>query len=383
MSSDHRRRVWADIDLNALQNNLGVVRQHNPNASITAVIKANAYGHGMDTVSQALSQGSVSVERFAVATFDEVVALSMLGTGKRILLLQGFYNEEQARYLIESDVEFVIHEDYQLAILKRIVRDLTINRPLTIWLKLDTGMNRLGLGTDEFARVYQELNALGQVGHLVIMSHLATADDPEDSVATARTHEQLQRFAASVSAVNAVDPRQVSKSLAASAGILAWPDSHYDHLRPGIMLYGGSPLNNVNGLELGLQPVMSLRARLIAIKQVPAGGSIGYGATYTCNRESRIGVVSIGYGDGYPRSAPTGTPVLVKTTQGYQRSCLLGRVSMDMLTIDLEGLGDTEVGDEVVLWGETLSADEVARFAGTISYELFCQVTRRVSYIVS
>ena len=381
MNTDRQRRAWAEINLTALRANLEVVRQHNQHASITAVIKSNGYGHGMEAVAQALLQAPTTVERFAVATVDEAVALNILGTGKRILLLQGFSDVEQARFLIESDLEFVIHADYQLVILKQILREHTVNRPLTVWLKLDTGMHRLGLNYSEFLQTYRELMALPEVGSVVIMSHLACADDPEDSVAAASTSEQLHRFNAVLSDLQAADPRQPGRSLAASAGILSRPDTHFDHLRPGIMLYGGSPLHNRTGPELGLQPVMTLRARIIAIKQVPAGGSIGYGATYTCATPTRIGVVSIGYGDGYPRSAPTGTPVLVRTAGGYQRSCLLGRVSMDMITIDLEGLVDTEVGDEVVLWGESLSADEVARFAGTISYELFCQVTSRVSYV--
>jgi alanine racemase len=375
-----RHRAWADIDLRALQANVGIVRQYNQSAGITAVIKANGYGHGMEAVARALSQGATPVDRFAVATVEEAVALHTMVSGTRILVLQGFSDAEQARYLIESDLEFVIHADYQLAILKKLLRECPVNRPLTVWLKLDTGMHRLGLSDTEFQQTCQELLTRSEVGHLVLMSHLACADAREDSDAVTATHEQLRRFNASASALPTADRHRLSRSLAASAGILAWPDTHFDHLRPGIMLYGGSPLSNVTGPELGLQPVMTLRARVIAVKQVPAGGSIGYGATYTCDRPTRIGVVSVGYGDGYPRSAPTGTPVLVRTGDGYQRSCLLGRVSMDMLTIDLEGLADTEVGNEVVLWGESLSADEVARFAGTISYELFCQVTSRVSF---
>jgi alanine racemase len=375
-----RHRAWADIDLRALQANVGIVRQHNQSAEITAVIKADGYGHGMEAVARALSQGATPVDRLAVATVEEAVTLNTLVSDKGILVLQGFSDAEQARYLIESNLEFVIHSDYQLAILKTLLRACPANRPLTVWLKLDTGMHRLGLNDTELLQTYQELLTLPEVGHVVLMSHLACADARENSDAVASTIEQLRRFKSVSSALPVAERQNFSRSLAASAGILAWPDTHFDHLRPGIMLYGGSPLANVTGPELGLQPVMTLRARVIAVKQVPAGGSIGYGATYTCDRPTRIGVVSVGYGDGYPRAAPTGTPVLVRAGDGYQRSCLLGRVSMDMITIDLEGLADTEVGDEVVLWGESLSADEVARFAGTISYELFCQVTSRVSF---
>lgn len=380
MKNDRRRRAWADIKLQALQANLGVVRRFNQKAGITAVVKSNGYGHGMERTAQVLSRATVAVDRFAVATFDEAVALNMLGIGKPILLLQGIGDVEQARFAIESELELVIHADYQLAILKQVLRERQPGRPLTIWLKLDTGMHRLGLNNSEFLAGYAQLTALPQVGQVIVMSHLGCADNPEDTDAAACTDEQLVRFNSMLSELETVDSGNPVCSLAASAGILAWPQTHFDHLRPGIMLYGGSPLSNVTGLELGLQPVMTLRARLIAVKQVPAGGSIGYGATYTCDKPTRIGVVSIGYGDGYPRSAPTGTPVLVRTGGEYRRSCLLGRVSMDMITIDLEGLGDADVGDEVVLWGESLSADEVARFAGTISYELFCQVTSRVPF---
>ena len=373
-------RAWADIDLRALQANVGIVRKHNQCADITAVIKANGYGHGMEPVARALVQGETAIDRFAVATAEEAVTLNTLVSGKRILVLQGFSDIEQARYMIESGLEFVIHADYQLALLKKVLRECHIGRPLTVWLKLDTGMHRLGFGDAEGRQTYLDLLTMPEVGHVVLMSHLACADAPEEPDSVTATHEQLRRFDGLVSQLPISEQMHLSRSLAASAGILAWPDSHFEHLRPGIMLYGGSPLSAVTGPELGLQPVMTLRARLIAVKQVPAGGSIGYGATFSCDRPTRIGVVSIGYGDGYPRSAPTGTPVLVRTADGYRRSALLGRVSMDMITIDLERLSDTEVGDEVVLWGESLPADEVARSAGTISYELFCQIADRVHY---
>jgi len=385
VSTDHPHRAWADINLHALQANLAVVRKHNESATITAVIKSNAYGHGMEAVAHALSRtpatGGESVDRFAVATVDEAIALHMLGTGKPILVLQGFRDKEQARYLVETGLEFVLHADYQLAILKRVLRDRQATRPLTVWLKLDTGMHRLGFEPGVAGQIYQELSVLPQIDRIILLSHLACADAPEDPDAASRTRDQLQCFNTVAASLKEFPIPPAGFSLAASAGILAWPDTHFDHLRPGIMLYGGSPMADITGPELGLQPVMTLRARLLTIKQLAAGESIGYGATYTCDRPTRIGVVSIGYGDGYPRSAPTGTPVLVKTANGYQRSCILGRVSMDMITIDLGGFADSEVGDEVVLWGESLSADEVARFAGTISYELFCQVTGRVTYV--
>ncbi len=380
MAEPNRRRAWADIDLGALRANLARVRDCNSQSRITAIIKANAYGHGLARVAAALGQDGSPVACFGVATVDEATVLHGLGTGRRILVLQGFANLEQARYLVEAGLEFVIHADYQLALLKRALRDRSGGRPLTVWLKLDTGMHRLGLNSDEFRDALDSLQALPQVSRIVLMSHLACADDPGDEAAVAMTRLQLDRFQSACSAPDVSPGMEISRSLAASAGVMAWPATHFEYLRPGIMLYGGSPFTHKTGLELGLQPVMNLRARLIAIKTVAAGDSVGYGATYTCDKATRIGVVAIGYGDGYPRKAPNDTPVLVQTPRGLQRSRLIGRVSMDMLTIDLDGFDDVEVGGEVVLWGDTLAADEIAGLVGTISYELFCQVTDRVPF---
>lgn len=383
MSTSHPLRSWADIDLQALQANLQQVREHNQSAGITAVIKSNAYGHGMAEVARALTDPGSPVRRFAVATLDEAVALNALGLGKPILLLQGFTDVDQLRYLIEAGIEFVVHADYQLAMLKRALLNLRVHRPLTVWLKLDTGMHRLGMSASEFKLAFSALQSMSQVGQIVLMSHLASADAPGDATSIDQTRAQMDRFRTVCDGLDGGAILKVSRSLSASAGILGWPEAHYDHLRPGIMLYGGSPFGHQHGASIGLRPVMTLRSRLIAIKQVPAGGTIGYGATYTCAEPTRMGVVSIGYGDGYPRSAGNGTPVLVATPEGFRRARLIGRVSMDMITIDLNGFDNTEVGDEVVLWGEGLPVDEVAEFAGTISYELTCQVTRRVPYYYS
>ncbi len=380
MSRERKDRAWADINLEALYQNLQQVRRHNSSAEITAVVKSNGYGHGMAEVARALSFPRSPVERFAVATLDEAVQLNALGLGKPVLLLQGFTDGEQLRYLIEAGIEFVIHADYQLALLKRVLRDLPLLRPLTVWLKLDTGMHRLGLAETEFKLAFSSLRSLPQVSGIMLMSHFASADAPDHATSSRLTRLQLSRFHTVCDDLEAGEGQRLGRSVAASSGILAWPDSHFDQVRPGIMLYGGSPLVYRNGTDLGLQPVMTLRARLIAIKQVPAGGTVGYGATYTCDQPTRLGVVSIGYGDGYPRSAANGTPVLVVVPDGFRRTRMVGRVSMDMLTIDLNGFDNTEVGDEVILWGEGLPADEVARFAGTISYELFCQVTPRIPY---
>lgn len=380
MNAARRQRAWADINLQALRANLEQVRVRNPHARIVPVIKSNAYGHGMEPVASALADAGTDVACLGVATMDEAVALGRLGSGRRVLLMQGFADLDQLCYLAEAGFEFVVHADYQVALLKRFLQDNPKARGVGIWLKLDTGMHRLGLGQDEMDQAFRYLCGNPAVGSLTVLSHLAWADEPENPKAIEFTRRQLDRFAGVATRLRGGG---VAFSLAASAGILAWPESHFDYLRPGIMLYGGSPLAGCTGPQLGLQPVMTLRARLMAIRTVGQGDSIGYGATFTCDHPMRIGVVSIGYGDGYPRSAPTGTPVLLKTRGGSRRARLVGRVSMDMITVDLAELPDAEVGDEVVLWGEGLPADEVARFAGTVSYELFCQVTRRVPFIYS
>ena len=383
MTNSNQGRAWARIDLSALKSNMARVRQLSPDSKITAVIKANGYGHGVEAIARTLSSQSNSVDCFAVATMDEVVALNVLGTGKRILLLQGYSDASQLRYLTEAGVEFVLHADYQLALLKAELLKNNRCGNLTVWLKFDTGMNRLGFCEAEFKQAFSFLHSSDKIGKIILMSHLACADKPNSQKSVDNTNKQVSRFKQMISDLGVADDDRVEMSLAASAGILSWPKTHYDLVRPGIMLYGGSPFADTSGADLGLEPVMTLCARLIAIKDIPAGGSIGYSGTYTCDRDTRIGVVSIGYGDGYPRAAPNGTPVLVKGDDGYCRTPLLGRVSMDMITIDLSNFDNVSVGDEVVLWGDGLPADEVAKLAGTISYELFCQVTQRVHFIYS
>jgi len=378
MTTSSQERAWANIDLEALRSNVNRVRELNPTTEITAVIKANGYGHGMTEVATALSAEKQSVDCFAVATMEEVVELNLLRTSKRILLLQGFCNAKELEFLMESGVEFVIHADYQLVLLKAALLNNNISRKLTVWLKLNTGMNRLGMPVDEFKQAFTFLHANDKISKIIIMSHLASADDPDNPQALANTQNQIACFQQLISDLGAAIDNRVEMSLAASAGILNLPETHYQVVRPGIMLYGGSPLVDKFGPGLGLEPAMTLCSRLIAINNVPAGGAIGYGATYICESDARVGVVSIGYGDGYPRAAPNGTPVLIKENDGYRRAKLIGRVSMDMITVDLSEFDDVCVGDEVVLWGKGLPADEIAKLVGTISYELFCHVTRRV-----
>lgn len=373
-------RAWATIDLGALLANLAKAREFRPDASIVAVVKANAYGHGAVAVAQTIRGQLREDDCFGVASIDEAIELRQAGISTSILLLEGVFNAAQLRQAVEKNFALVVHSPFQLALLEAFFEARPLSTPLTIWLKIDTGMHRLGLSAEEFKQAWQALNWHIHVDKLVVMSHFACADDKESGM-TERQLALLDKILDDAGV--AADKREIS--FAASSGIQQWPQSHYHWLRPGIMLYGGTAIIGENAIDHDIMPVMTLKARLISIKTVAAGESIGYGASYVCEQEQRIGVISIGYGDGYPRRMPAGTPVLIKCSGKKntepQRAPLCGRVSMDMTIVDLNDCPDARVGDEVILWGEGLPADEIARRCDTIAYELFCQVTPRVHYI--
>lgn len=371
------RRAWATINLSALRKNLAQVRAFSPGSKIYPVIKSNAYGHGMAQAAAALKASTTNISGLAVATVDEALTLRKLEAELPILLLNGFINEEELRECLAQRIEAVVHAEYQLEALDKVRTEEVLSEARKFWIKYNTGMNRLGLSKQQASEVYLRLQKSPNT-ELVLMSHLACADDPDSQKFASFTQQQLKYLAALRSELVTASKQHVECSMAASAGILQWPDTHLDYVRPGVMLYGSSPMAGKTGEELGLLPVMTLRSRLITIRDLKAGESIGYGATYVCDRDTRMGTVSIGYGDGYPRSAINGTPVLVRTASGSVRTRMIGRVSMDMITIDLTGIDDAQIDDEITLWGEGLCADEVARAAGTISYELFCKVTPRV-----
>ncbi|MEY4769103.1 MAG: alanine racemase, partial [Pseudomonadota bacterium] len=287
------------------------------------------------------------------------------GINKRIILLSGFHNQEQLNALRAYEIETVIHCLSQVELLEH-YRGL--KPKITIWIKIDTGMNRLGFQSHQFAEIYQRLIACPIVNaQLHLMTHFASADQKQNP----QTQIQLAQFERIV--------QQYSEplSLANSAAILAWNATHKNWVRPGIMLYGISPFAEHIGQELGLEPVMNLYSQLIAIKMIAAGETVGYNQTWTCERPSRIGVVAIGYADGYPRYAPSGTPVLIN----QQRCPLVGRVSMDMLTVDLTEYPEAKVGDKVLLWGRELPIEPLAKAAQTIPYTLVCGVTQRVTRV--
>jgi len=346
------------IDHAALRHNLAQVRAAAPGRRVWAVLKADAYGHGLPQVAETLAQA----DGFAVARVEEALRLREGGVHRPLLVLGGFFDRDQLKVASRHRLDVVLHQHYQLALLE----STPLERPVRTWLKVDTGMHRLGFHLDEAGAAARRLAACpGCAGAPCWMTHLADADDLADRLTSQQT--RLMRSVA--------DPG-AELSIANSAGVLGWPETHAHWVRPGIMLYGVSPFLNEVGSQRGLLPVMTLEARLIARRTLRRGERVGYGGTYVCPQDMPGGVVAIGYGDGYPRHAPSGTPVLVNGS----RVPLVGRVSMDLVIVDLRSRPDARVGDSVVLWGRGLPVEEVAAMAGTIGYELLTGVTRRVRF---
>ncbi|MBA1275522.1 alanine racemase [Stutzerimonas azotifigens] len=351
------RPLIATVDLAALRHNYSLARQCAPGRKAFAVVKADAYGHGARQVVAALSGVA---DGFAVCSLEEAVEIRAVDEQARILLLEGCFEaseyEAAAELRLDVAVQSPVHAQQLIA--------ASLPRPLNVWMKLDSGMHRLGFTGEAVREWHPKLRQATQVGELNLMSHFACADE--------RGHPlndlQLEQFC-SLSEL-AFDHR----SMANSAAVLTLAAAHMDWLRPGIMLYGATPFSELSAEALGLKPVMTLTAGLIAIRDVPAGESVGYGAGWMAQRPSRIGTVSCGYADGYPRTAPSGTSVAIRG----RRVPLAGRVSMDMLAVDLTDLPDAQLGDAVELWGAQVPVDELAQVCGTIGYELLTKVTRRV-----
>lgn len=373
-------RAWATIDLHALKKNLARVSVHCPESLIVPVIKANAYGHGVERVARALDAVHTKCTAFAVATLAEAMQLRAQGIRMPLLLLGGYRDRAEMDICLENKIEPVVHSMFQFQIMAEFLETEILSGVGRVWVKFNSGMNRLGLNAEQALKVYGDLHRHPET-EVVLMSHLASADDLENEAAMDFTRQQIAAFEALKQRLADSTQGPVKSSFAASAGIIEHPATHQQCVRPGIMLYGSSPFASRSAEEMGLLPVMTLSAKIMAINDVAAGETIGYAGTHRCEKPTRVGIVSIGYADGYPRGAKNGTPVLVKTAEGPRRTRLLGRVSMDMIAIDLSDLTGVVPGIEVVLWGEGLPADEVARDAGTIAYELFCKVTPRVEFI--
>lgn len=353
------RRTRAVIHVEALQHNLAQARQAAPDSRVMAVIKADGYGHGLLRVAAALRQA----DAFAVTCLEEAIPLREAGYAHPILLLAGPFEPAELEACRRYRLDIVVHAPWQVALLE----SAPAGRALSVWLKIDSGMHRLGLQPEQVPEMHQRLSRCAAVNpHVRLLTHMACADDRQDAHSTPR---QVQQFLAATEGFGG------ERSLANSASVLGWPQTHADWIRPGVMLYGVDPFCDQGGERPDLRPAMTLVSPLIAIRHVAAGERIGYGGTWTCPEAMPVGVVAIGYGDGYPRHAPSGTPVLL----AGQRSCLLGRVSMDLICIDLRGLEQqARIGDEVVLWGRGLPVEQIAARCGTIGYELLCGVSPRV-----
>jgi len=352
------RNTIAHIDPAAIAHNLERVREFAPGSRVMAVVKADAYGHRIDLCLPALEQADM----LAVATIEEARAIRRLGNGLPVLLLEGVSTYSDLAVAADLGLELTIHHTHQLESLERFGR----SPARRLWLKIDTGMHRLGVPVEAAADMHRRLRAIPGVEQVNVMSHLACAEEPSHPL----NARQLERFR------RATDALEGERCLANSAGLIKLPEARFEWVRAGLLLYGISPLPGQPGASLGLEPAMTLSAELVAVNRVAAGESIGYGARFTAERDMTVGVAGIGYGDGYPRSMIDGAPVLVDG----KRCRMCGRVSMDMITIDLTPCPDARAGDEVVLWGQGVAIETAAEAAGTIPYELVCRITRRVRF---
>jgi len=355
------RPTFAHINLDALRHNFSLVRQFAPQQKIMVMLKADAYGHGALPVAAALQEA----DAIAVAFIDEALALRHAGITQPITLLQGVFDQQEIELACEHQLGLVILHAEQAKMLEA----AQCSKPLRIWLKFDSGMHRLGFSADEYVTWFQRLSQHANVAEVRLMTHFSCADDPQNPV-TAEQEALFDKLTGDLEA---------TRSLANSAAIMGWPSTLRDWVRPGIMLYGVSPFADWREDHRNLRPVMTLKSVIISTRELKAGEAVGYGGSWVAKQDCRIGVVSIGYADGYPRCLPFGTPVLVNG----QRAALVGRVTMDMITVDLCGLDDVQVGDEVTLWGDGLPVEEIAERAGTIAYELLTGVSKRVPRLYS
>ncbi|WP_221765453.1 alanine racemase [Methyloradius palustris] len=352
------RPILATIHLDALRHNLAIVKKIAPKSNVMAVVKANAYGHGLLRVAKGLAE----TDGFAVLGINEAISLREAGYKQTIMLLEGVFEADELELAAQWALSIVVHNEQQMAILENVV----LSQPIEIFLKMNTGMNRLGFRPQVYATQIQRLSKLANVKNIVMMTHFAAADEDSGiSEALAKFHEATQTFSYQTSVAN-------------SAALLRYPESHTDWVRPGIMLYGATPVSGQAATSFGLKPAMQLTTEIIAVQTLQAGESVGYGHTFTAKELTRVGIVACGYADGYPRHAPSGTPIAIngKVTK------TLGRVSMDMLFADISDILEADVGSAVELWGAQVTVDAVAEASGTVGYELLCAVAPRVPFEV-
>lgn len=361
------------IDLAAIQANCRLAQTIAPHSKTVAVVKADAYGHGAIEVAKALEP---QVEMLTVSCLEEALLLRENGLRKPILLLEGCFDKNELQIAIANQCELIVHSRLQLEQLL----SLTLAAPVNIWLKIDTGMHRLGVSPQEVESIYAKLAASANVNNIILVTHFAHADN----IGGTHTAMQISLFENCIQPIvtnikantqQKAEKQKVELSMANSAALLAWPQTRVDWNRPGIMLYGLSPFTEPNEHTKQLIPAMDFESQVIAIREILAGESVGYGCTWTAQRPSVIATIAVGYGDGYPRTAKSGTPVLIN----QQRAPLVGRVSMDLISVDVTDLAKVQIGDKALLWGKELSANEVASWASTIGYELVTRMPKRVA----
>ncbi|MEH5100374.1 catabolic alanine racemase DadX [Atlantibacter hermannii] len=349
------RPIVARLDLQALRQNLQVVRAAAPHSRVWSVVKANAYGHGLDRVWSSLS----TTDGFAMLNIEEAILLRERGWKGPILMLEGFFHADELALFDQYRLTTSLHSNWQV----KVLANAKLNAPIDVYLKINSGMNRLGFAPDRVQTVWQQLRGLKNVGQLTLMAHFADAEQPEGIAGPMARIEQ------------AAEELDCPRSLANSAATLWHQEVHYDWVRPGIVLYGASPSGEWRDVATsGLKPVMTLNSEIIGIQNLKAGDTVGYGSLYKASGEQRIGIVACGYADGYPRQAPTGTPVMVEGV----RTQTVGRVSMDMLAVDLTPCPQAGIGSSVELWGDNIKIDDVAAPSGTVGYELMCALAPRV-----
>lgn len=351
------RPLVATINIAALRHNLGVAKRCAPNSKVLAVVKANAYGHGLERS----MRGFAEADGLGLIEVDNAARLRQLGWQKRIVLLEGFFDQSDLSALIEHRLDTVVHCIEQIEMLESAQLDDRLN----VHLKINSGMNRLGFLPAACKAAYQRLRALSTVQNISFLTHFANAEDAGNLRVSLA--QQVQRFQ------TAVEGLPGERCLSNSAADLMHPECAADWVRPGVMLYGGTPANTT-AEAFGLKPAMTLGSEIIGIQHIVAGDAVGYGSSFVADKAMMIGVVACGYADGYPRHAPSGTPVVVDGI----RTRMVGRVSMDMITVDLTPIAHARVGSKVVLWGNDLPIDEVANAAGTVGYELMCAIAPRV-----
>lgn len=351
------RPTQITIDLSALRHNLKQIRRIAPGRSVLAMVKSNAYGHGLERIARALPDA----EALGVACLEEGAQLRQAGIKNPIVLMEGLFRPEELARAVEGQFTLIVHHQSQVEMLESYPHI----EPITVWLKIDTGMHRLGFAPKMVKEMYHRLMRCSAVKKPIgLMTHFAESD----AVDKAPTQNQIEMFN------EITKDLEGPRSLANSGGILGWPSAHGDWVRPGIMLYGASPIANRHGGEFGLKPVMSFTSEIIAIHNLKKGERVGYGGTWTCTEDMRVGVVAIGYGDGYPWHANNGTPMLVNG----EICPLVGRVAMDMLNVDLRNQPQAQIGDPVVLWGSELPVEVIASHSHTIGYELLTRIALRV-----